>query len=346
MTEFFNIHDLELTGIIFILVISALVISIAGTYLAKFADQIADITKLGEALVGAVLLGAVTSLAGVVTSISAALQGYADLAISNAIGGIAVQTFFLAIADMTYRKANLEHASASLANLMYSVLLIGLLTTLLMMSQMPEVTFQGFHPGSPIIIITYVAGLWMVSKSSKKPMWSPTHTVETVADVPAKDLHKINLKRLWLGFIVTAGLVIVAGYFVGEAGIAISERTRLSETFVGGLFTAVATSLPELIVSISAVKRGSLTMAVSNIVGGNSFEVIVVALADFFYKGSILHAATSADSYIITLTILLMSVLLMGLLYREKQGIGKIGWESLGIIIIFIVGYLILFFSG
>jgi cation:H+ antiporter len=346
MANIIDIQEFNLSGIILVLIISAIIISVAGTYLAKFADQIADITKLGEALIGAVLLGAVTSLAGVVTSISAAMQGYADLAISNAIGGIAVQTFFLAIADMTYRKANLEHASASLSNLMYSVLLIGLLAMLLMMSQTEEVTVMGFHPGSPLIIITFLGGLWIVSKASKSPMWTPTRTLETVSDIPAKNLNKINLKKLWIGFSVSALLVIIAGYFVGEAGIEISERTQLSESFVGGLFTAVATSLPELIVSISAVKRGSLTMAVSNIVGGNSFEVIVVAIADFFYKGSILHAATSADSYIITLTILLMSVLLMGLLYRQKQGIAKIGWESFGIVILFIGGYIILYFSG
>jgi len=346
MANIIDIQEFNLSGIILVLIISAIIISVAGTYLAKFADQIADITKLGEALIGAVLLGAVTSLAGVVTSITAAMQGYADLAISNAIGGIAVQTFFLAIADMTYRKANLEHASASLSNLMYSVLLIGLLAMLLMMSQTEQVTVMGFHPGSPFIIITFLGGLWIVSKASKSPMWNPTRTLETVTDIPAKDLDKINLKKLWIGFSVSALLVIIAGYFVGEAGIEISERTQLSESFVGGLFTAVATSLPELIVSISAVKRGSLTMAVSNIVGGNSFEVIVVAIADFFYNGSILHAATSADSFIITLTILLMSVLLMGLLYREKQGIAKIGWESFGIVILFIGGYIILYFNG
>ncbi|MFN3405014.1 MAG: hypothetical protein ACK40G_13015 [Cytophagaceae bacterium] len=56
--------------------------------------------------------------------------------------------------------------------------------------------------------------------------------------------------------------------FVGETGMTIADRTELSESFVGGLFTAVETSLPELIVSISAVTQGSVTMAVSNIVGG------------------------------------------------------------------------------
>jgi len=346
MSAFISFHDLGLFEVILIFVFSAIVISFAGTYLAKFADQIADITKMGEAVVGAVLLGAITSLAGVVTSLTAAYQGYADLAISNAIGGIAVQTLFLAFADMTYKKANLEHASASLSNLMYSILLIGLLTLLLLMSQTPEITVWNFHPGSPFIIIAYIFGLRMVSRGSKAPMWSPKLTSETIPDIPAKNLGSINHQKLWISFFIAAGLVVFAGYLVGEAGIAITKKTDLSESFVGGLFTAVATSLPELIVSISAVRRGSLTMAVSNIVGGNSFEVIVVALADFFYSGSILHAATTSDSYIITLTILLMSILLLGLLVREKKGIAKIGWESFAIVIFFILGYLLLFIIG
>lgn len=97
MKDFFNIYSLDLSGIVIVFIIASLIIAIAGTYLAKFADQIADVTKMGEALVGAILLGAVTSLAGVVTSLSAAIQGHPDLAVSNAIGGITAQTFFLGI---------------------------------------------------------------------------------------------------------------------------------------------------------------------------------------------------------------------------------------------------------
>lgn len=344
MSQFFEMSSWSLSGIVIVFILSSLVIAVAGTFLTKIADQIADITKLGEALVGAVILGAVTSLAGVVTSLSAAIQDYPDLAISNAIGGIAAQTFFLAVADMTYTKANLEHASASLANLMYSVLLIALLAILLLIMVIPEVTVWGVHPGSPLVIVTYLGGLWLVSKSAKAPMWRPTNTKETVADIPMHGLESVSPKKLWIGFSISAISVIVAGYFVGEAGMAIADRTMLSESFVGGLFTAVATSLPELIVSISAVRQGSVTMAVSNIVGGNSFEVIVVVLADFFYRGSILHASSSTEAYIITLTIVLMSILLMGLLFREKRGIAKIGWESFLIFILFIGGYFILYF--
>lgn len=117
---------------------AAAVIALAGSVLTRAADVLADLTGIGEALVGAVLLGGVTSLAGVVTSLAAAGHGHPTLAVSNAIGGIAVQTFFLAIADLAYRKANLEHAAASLPNVMNSALLLGLLVLVLLVVVAPE----------------------------------------------------------------------------------------------------------------------------------------------------------------------------------------------------------------
>ena len=95
--------------------------------LTRRAEEIAKITGLGDLLTGAILIGAVTSLSGSIMSVSATWNGDASLAVSNAVGGIAVQTTFLAIADMTYRRANLEHAAASEPNLLQGVVLVGLL---------------------------------------------------------------------------------------------------------------------------------------------------------------------------------------------------------------------------
>ena len=61
-----------------------------------------------------------------------------------------------------------------------------------------------------------------------------------------------------------------------------------------------------------------------------------------YNKGSILHAITSKQMYIVGLTMLMVAVILLGLLHREKKGIGKIGWESLLIIIIYFIGNLFL----
>ena len=59
--------------------------------------------------------------------------------------------------------------------------------------------------------------------------------------------------------------------------VAIAEKTGISQTVVGGYFTAVATSIPELVTTIAAVRRGALTLAVGGIVGGNMFDMVFIA---------------------------------------------------------------------
>lgn len=331
---------------IFIFTFCALVIAIAGTYLTKTADRFADISGLGEAMVGAILLGAVTSLSGIVTSVTAAYEGYARLSVSNAIGGIVAQTAFLAIADIAYTKANLEHASASFSNLMQVVLLILMLSFLLIIINLPPVSFYGIHPASVALICIYLLGFRKISRAGEHPMWAPKRTYETVEDKPdTQNLQNISKHKLLLKFTGLATIVVFAGYWVARSGMTIATATGISETFVGTTLTAIVTSLPELIVAVSAVRQKALTMAVSNVVGGNAFDLLFVSFADFAYlKGSVLHYISNSEIFIISVTLLLSAILLFGLLEREKEGFARIGWESSLILFICIATYVILFF--
>ncbi len=335
--------DLSLSVILFVAL--AGVIAVAGTYLTRLADQLADCTGFGEALIGGILLGGVTSLSGVVTSVTAAYEGHPALAFSNAVGGIAAQTVFIAIADIFYKPANLEHASASLLNLLQGVLLIVMLGFVVLVMSMPSFTLLRVHPASLCLLIIYIMGTRLVSNAKDKPMWKPAETPETVKDQPEEDHQNLKLTPLLFKFTLLAAVVAVAGYFVAQTGIAIAEQTGLSESFIGALLTAIATSLPELVVSISAVRQGALTLAVSNIIGGNTFDVLFLAFADTaFQDGSLYHQVGNPQLFTIALTILLTSILLLGLLYREKYGIARVGWESALLIFLFIAGYFVLFF--
>lgn len=337
---------MELTLAIVLFLIAAVLIAIVGTMLTKTADQLADLTGLGEALFGAIFLGGTTSLPGIVTSVVAAYNGHPQLAVSNAIGGIAAQTLFLSIADITYRKTNLEHAAASFANLMQGVLLIGLLAFVIIGMTGPEISVLNIHPFSILIIFFYIAGSKMISRAKDRPMWTPRITGATIKDSPDQaNMKNLNLKKVTVRFILCALVVAIAGFTVAKTGITIANKTGLSESLVGVLFTAIATSFPELIVAISAVKQKALTLSVGNIIGGNSFDVLFVAFADIAYgKGSILHAITQSQVFIVALTMLMTSTLILGLLYRQREGFGKIGWESLLIILFYFAGNAILFF--
>ena len=321
-------------------VVAAIVIGLVGTRMCKVADQLADATGWGEAVVGAVFLGGSTSLSGIVTSVTAASGGHAELAVSNAVGGIAAQTAFLAVADMFYRKANLEHAAASIANLIQGTLLMSLLAIPLLASSSPQVSFWGIHPATLFIIAAYLFGLRLVSQAEEKPMWKPRYTEKTELDEPS-EMSKVDvsLTRLWFEFLVYALILALAGFLIAQAGVFIAFKTGLSESLVGGLFTAVSTSLPELVVTVAAVRRGALTLAVGGIIGGNCFDLLLLAFSDIaFRSGSIYAVISQRQVFVISLTILMTGVLLLGLLKREKYGFANIGFESVLILGFYLSG--------
>lgn len=326
-------------------VLLALIIALAGYRLVKYAERLAQLTGIGEALFGAILLGAITSMAGIMTSVTAAYQGHPELAMSNAIGGIAAQTLFLALADLLYRKANLEHSSASYANLLVGLLLILMLSFILLVIFAPGMAIGHVHPASVLLLALYYRGNLIINQAKKAPMWLPKRTEETIVDGQGMQASlKAGGWVLWSRFILLALVVGIAGYGVAQTGIRLAEATGLSEGLVGSLFTAVVTSFPELIVTLAAVRRRALTLAVSNIIGGNSFDVLFVSFSDFFYRqGSIYHDIGQEQIYVLVLTLMLTAILLGGLLVRQREGLGKIGWESSLIILLFVGGYVLLY---
>ncbi|MBE9226849.1 sodium:calcium antiporter [Phormidium sp. LEGE 05292] len=335
--------SLEISIVLFI--VSAAVIVVSGTFIAGIADRLAQKTKLGQALMGALFLGFSTSLPGIVTSVTAALGNYPVLALSNALGDIAVQTAFLGIADLTYLEANLEYAAASAATLTQGTLLIVLLTIPLLATAYPLINLWGIHPASFGLVITYILGLRLVSVAYSSPMWK-THDTENI-EVLIEEKDDSSTIKLWVYFILLAAVLAVAGYVVEQAGVTIANSTNLSENAVGSLFTAISTSLPELVTTIAAVQRRAFTLAVSGVLGGNSFDVLVLALCDLAYRqGSIYQALTEHQVFLLALTILMTGILLLGLLRREKHGIGNIGFESFLLLLLYLGGFLLVFFSG
>lgn len=309
--------------------VATLVIVIAGSRLARQADMLADRTGLGEALFGVVFLAGITSLPDFAATLSAAIDNRPDLAMSNVMGSMAVNLVFLGVADIIYRKANLEHAAASPVNLMLAGLLIVLLTLPLLAIFTPALTWWGMHPVTPLIIAAYLFGLHLVQRTQEKPMWFPRLTHQTVPDAPETRHRDQHSGSVWFGFISMAIVTGLAGWVLMEAAKGIADQTGLSETLVGGLFTALATSTPELVTTIAAIRIGALTLAVSNIFGTNCFNMLVVAAADAGYlHGSIYHDMAPVQMTWGLVSILMTAILLLGMVRRQTYGIGRIGFES------------------
>jgi cation:H+ antiporter len=140
-----------------------------------------------------------------------------------------------------------------------------------------------------------------------------------------------------LRFIGYATPVALAGWSLAQLAIPLGEKTGLSDGVVGGIFTAVSTSVPELVVAITAVRMGALNLAVGDIIGGNAFDTLFVAASDIAYRqGPIYAAVSSAERFWLAISMTMTSVLLMGLIYRERHGPGNIGLESVILLALYV----------
>lgn len=340
-----GLDNLALPTAIAVFLAAAATIALAGTRLARIADTLADRTGMGEVIAGALFVGASTSLPGAITSITTAAQGSPGLAIGNALGGLTAQTAFIAVADLAYRRANLEHAAATVTGLAQGVLLVTMLTIPLIASIYPSWTLWGVHPASVLLFLCYGLGLNLLSKIQKEPMWTPVKTSETRSSlsVESQDSRSTTSGSLWLRFGAYAAVTALCGYLTGQASLSLVKATALSESVVGTVFSAVANSLPELVTAVAAARIGAVSLAVGGVIGGNAFEVLFLAAADLSYDGSIYAAFSSNDQGTALIAILMTGVLLLGMLRREKFGIARIGFESATVLALYACSILAVF---
>ncbi|MFW2587455.1 sodium:calcium antiporter [Sagittula sp. SSi028] len=329
--------DLPLPLLLIVFAVAAAAVIAASIRAMHLADTIADRTRMGEALAGGVILGAATSLSGVVVSVTAASGGDASFAMSNAVGGIAVQTLFLALADMLWRGTNLEHAAAEPANLFQAVMLIVLLAFPVLAASGPDVAILSVHPVSVILFLSYLYGLHLSAAVSNDPMWEPVRTRDTREDVPdTEDEADKSARGPAMVFVVLVVIMGLCGWVISQVGGTFITRFGLSSSLVGALLTAVVTSLPELVTTVVAVRKGALQLAVGGIIGGNTFDTLFLVFSDVAYtKGSIYHAVGLTDLYWLATGLLMTAVLLGGLVLRQREGPARIGIESVMLIAIY-----------
>ncbi|MGI5211414.1 sodium:calcium antiporter [Plantactinospora sp. CA-290183] len=317
---------------VIVFAVASLVTVLGSIRLVALGDTLADRTGWGEAVFGVVFFGVATGLSGIVMTAVTAANGHPQLGYSNAVGGIAAQTTAVVVADAFYRKVNLEHAAASLSNLLFGCLLIALLALALLGSFTPDVTLCGVHPISVVIVACYLGGLQLVRRAGAEPMWQAVGTTETRPDVPDEhgDLDRRGAGWLWGRFVLVGLFVATSGWATALAAESLVEVTGLSAGFTGGVLLGVVNGLPETVTAVAAVRRGAVTLAVAAVLGGNILDVITLVVGDIAYrKGSIYHAAGTEDLFITATGLFMTAVLLGGLLVRQSCGWGRLGFEGI-----------------
>jgi cation:H+ antiporter len=194
---------------------------------------------------------------------------------------------------------------------------------------------------SIIILILYLVGMWRVFRFERSHPLPPS---------PATPLQyeEISTRTVYLKFALAAVAVIGAGIWLSFVGDEIAQTTGWGTSFVGSVFLAIGTSLPELVVAVAALRLGAIDMAVANILGANMLDIAHIFTVDLFYtQGSILSSVSSTHLITVAVVMAMNLLVIVGLRFRQKRKTFiVISWYALALIGLYILGVYALFNSS
>ena len=241
---------------LFILIFGFLLLVKGADFFVDGSSKIAKKFGISELIIGLTIVAMGTSAPETAVSIAAALKGTADISIGNVVGSNILNILIILGISATIRTIKVGKTTIK-----YEIPFMIFITIILMIFGMTDmkITFiEGVFLW--ILFIAYLVYLFIMARNSE--------TLEEEKDIP-----------VWkcLLFILIGGILVVKGSdFAVSGASAIARYFGMSERFIGLTIVAFGTSLPELVTSVTAAKRGNAGIAIGNIVGSNIFNILFV----------------------------------------------------------------------
>lgn len=297
-------------------IVCAAVIVVAGTVLTRCADTIAEVTKLGRLLVGSVLLAGATSLPELTVDISAIRLGAPDLAIGDLLGSSLANLLILAVLDLTQhskghmlsRRAAGHALSGSMSVALTALVGLSLLTG----PMIGNLTLLGISPGLLLVAAAYIGGVRIVYHDQRVAAAEAAVSTD-VSHEPPKSLSKAVV-----GFVAAAVAILVVGPFMAHAAEQFAQATGLGRTFVGTTLVALSTSLPEFVASLAAIRMKAFDLAIGNVFGSNSFNMLLMVPLDIVHPGALMASVAAGHGITCLASILATQTAIMGQLYNVE----------------------------
>ena len=317
-------------------ILCSVLIFVFGFKLSDYAHAISKQGIFSAGLMGVLFLSVVTSCPEIFASLgSITIVNAPDLATGDLIGSVIFNLFAIALMAFFFKKSSIltGQTRSNILTATLTILMLGFLIGFIALRLFFGISWSIFNVGlgSIIIGLIYIAGIIIIYRHESQK------TVPEAAPTPRG--------HLWAKFLISSIVIIAAGFWLARVGKAIVDTYGWNEMYVGLLLLAVATSLPEVVVSFTALKLGSREMAVGNILGSNFFNIFIIILLDIFYrKGSFLSFVSGLNAYSAFFAIILTGVVIFRMLKRgQEEKITRILGDSIAIIILFAVGHYMLF---
>jgi cation:H+ antiporter len=328
------------------IVCAALIIS-AGSLVSKYGDVISEKTGLGRAWIGAILIAGITSLPELASGISAVTWLDApNLAAGAVLGSCLFNLALIAIMDIAYQPGRVLAKAQDVHILSggLGVLLLGLVAMGVFIGPaMSGFGLLGIGLLSIVIAILYAIGAKMIANLEKERMGE-------VLEKSAREQNYADISkgRAFFIFISTAVTIIVLGVWLSSIGDRLAATTGLSRSFVGNLFLAVSTSLPEIAASLAAIRLGAIDLAIGNVMGSNLFNILLFSIYDVADgRANFWAALTNANGFAAVMTMMMTGVVIISLMYRASPRTPyRFSWDGFALIGMYIASIAALYWLG
>ncbi len=320
-------------------------IGLAGPEVSRSGDVIAEKTGLSGGWIGLVLVAGVTSLPELaIGATSVTVAGAPDIAIGDAFGSCVFNLLMLVVLDFlqrgesVYRRARLGHVVSA----GFGIVLIGIAGMSLMMhGRGIGLTLGHIGSSTPLILFLYALAMRTVF------VYEREHREEFVEEM-AERYPRMTLRAAALRYALGAAVIVGAGTWLPFIADRLAGIMGWRTTFVGTLFVAGATSLPELVVTVSAVRIGALDMAIANLLGSNLFDMATIAVDDLLYlKGPILSRVSPIHAVSAMSALVMTGIVIVGLLYRPRRRLFRaVGWISVALFVMYLLNSYVLYIHG
>ena len=322
-----------------------ILILFAGPELSRSGDIIAELTGLSGSWIGILLLATVTSLPELATGISSVSIAQApNVAVGDALGSCVFNLAILVVLDALQKESSIYQRiqTGHVLSAGFGVILIGFIGVNILLGQMGRMVAFGYIGAyTPVIILLYLFAVRTIF----------TYERNGQGPIPASFERKyptFTLTRALLRFALSGILVVMIGVALPFVAMRIADAMHWNKSFVGTLFAAMLTSLPELVVTVAASRIGALDMAIANLLGSNLFDCLILAIDDLFYKNGPLLSHI-AQSHVITVmsAIVMTGIGIVGIFYRPRARMfGMVGWIGLGLFLMYLFNAIIIYLHG
>jgi len=320
-------------------VLASAVILFSGVRLARYGDVIATRTGLGGTWMGLVVMAAVTSLPELITGASAiVIVDVPEVAAGDAIGSCMFNLLILALLDFRHPgplSASMHQGHVLAAG--FGMVQLGLAALAVAAGpHAPAVGWVALH--SLIFLLVYGFATRLIFSYERRRL------LELASEIGGEpDATAMTLRAAIIRYVAAATLLVAAAAYLPASAEQLAELTGLGQSFVGSLFVAAATSLPEIVVSTAAFRMGAVDMAAANLFGSNIFNIAVLGVDDLLYTRGALLAGISPVHLVSLLAALVMTAItVIGLTYRAQRKRFRLSWDSIAIVSVYVIGITLL----